>query len=67
MEEAWASRRPTGEPDWVIEGWITTYVAIANGELAEPTSTVSELTGHDPQRLEAFLEQHPDSYAHLLS
>jgi hypothetical protein len=41
-------------------------VAIAKGELAEPTSTVKELTGHDPQRLEAFLEQHPESYAHLL-
>lgn len=66
MEEAWASRRPSGEEDWVIEGWITTYVAIAKGELAEPTSTVKELTGHDPQRLEAFLEQHPESYAHLL-
>jgi NAD(P)H dehydrogenase (quinone) len=67
MDEAWASRRPSGEPDWVIEGWITTYVAIAKGELAEPTSTVKDLTGHDPQRLEAFLEKHPESYEHLLS
>jgi NAD(P)H dehydrogenase (quinone) len=67
MDEAWAARRPSGEPDWVIEGWITTYVAIANGELAEPTSTVKDLTGHDPHRLEAFLEQHPESYEHLNS
>jgi NAD(P)H dehydrogenase (quinone) len=67
MEEAWESRRPSGEPDWVIEGWITTYVAIAKGELAEPTSTVRDLTGHDPQRLEALLEQHPESYAHLIA
>jgi len=66
MEEAWASRRPSGEPDWVIEGWTTTYVAIANGELAQPTSTVKELTGHDPQRLEEFLEKHPESYEHLV-
>jgi NAD(P)H dehydrogenase (quinone) len=66
MDEAWASRRPTGEPDWVIEGWITTYVAIANGELDEVTGTVKELTGHDPQRLEGFLERHPESYEHLL-
>jgi NAD(P)H dehydrogenase (quinone) len=66
MEEAWASRRPSGEPDWVLEGWITTYVAIANGELAETTSTVKELTGHDPQTLEQFLEQHPESYSHLI-
>jgi NAD(P)H dehydrogenase (quinone) len=67
MEEAWESRRPSGEPDWVIEGWITTYVAIAKGELAEPTSTVMDLTGHDPQLLEALLEQHPESYAHLIA
>jgi uncharacterized protein YbjT (DUF2867 family) len=66
MEEAWNSRRPSGEPDWVIEGWITTYVALAKGELAEPTSTVQDLTGHEPQRLEEFLEQHPESYEHLL-
>ena len=66
MEQAWASRQPSGEEDWVIEGWITTYVAIANGELAEPTSTVKDLTGHDPQRLEEFLERHPESYEHLL-
>ena len=65
MEEAWASRRPSGEPDWVIEGWITTYVAIANGELAEPTRTVKDLTGHDPLRLEELLERYPDSYEHL--
>jgi NAD(P)H dehydrogenase (quinone) len=66
MEEAWASRRPSGEPDWVIEGWITTYVAIAKGELAQPTSTVRDLTGHDPQHLEEFLERNPESYAHLV-
>jgi hypothetical protein len=65
MEEAWASRRPSGEPDWVIEGWVTTYVAIANGELDEVTGTVEELTGHEPQRLEDFLTRHPESYEHL--
>jgi NAD(P)H dehydrogenase (quinone) len=66
MDEAWASRRPSGHPDWEIEGWITTYVAIAKGELERVTSTVKDLTGHDPQRLEDFLEQHPESYEHLL-
>jgi NAD(P)H dehydrogenase (quinone) len=66
MEEAWASRRPSGHPDWEIEGWITTYVAIANGELEQVTSTVKDLTGHEPQRLEEFLENHPESYEHLL-
>ena len=67
MDQAWASRRPSGHPDWEIEGWITTYVAIANGELERTTSTVEDLTGHEPQRLEAFLERHPESYEHLLT
>jgi NAD(P)H dehydrogenase (quinone) len=66
MEEAWASRRPSGHPEWEIEGWITTYVAIAKGELEQVTSTVKDLTGHEPQRLEEFLENHPESYEHLL-
>jgi NAD(P)H dehydrogenase (quinone) len=65
MEEAWASRRPSGEPDWVIEGWITTYVAIAKDELAEPTRTVRDLTGQEPMRLEELLERYPESWAHL--
>ena len=50
----------------MIEGWITTYVAIAKGELAEPTTTVKDLTGHEPMRLEQFLERHPESYEHLV-
>jgi len=29
IEEAWESRRPSGAPDWMIEGWISTYTAIA--------------------------------------
>jgi NAD(P)H dehydrogenase (quinone) len=49
LEEAWAARRPTGAPDWMIEGWITTYLAIANGELALATDHVEQLTGHPPQ------------------
>src|SRR4051795_11207949 len=33
LEEARESRRPSGAPDWEIEGWVTTYAAIAAGEL----------------------------------
>ena len=31
------SRRPTGAPDWMIEGWISTYAAIADGSLDRVT------------------------------
>ena len=46
LEEAWASRRTIGAPDWEIEGWITSYLAIAQGELDVVSDTVPRLTGH---------------------
>jgi NAD(P)H dehydrogenase (quinone) len=65
MEEARASRASSGEPDWVIEGWVTTYAAIATGELDVVTDTVNRLAGHDPMDLDELLRRYPDSYAHL--
>jgi NAD(P)H dehydrogenase (quinone) len=65
IEEAWESRRPSGAPDWMIEGWVTTYEAIANGELDKVTDTVERLTGHPPATLEQLLERYPESWAHL--
>ena len=40
IEEARASRAPSGAPDWEIEGWVTTYAAVAAGELDVVTDTV---------------------------
>ncbi len=65
LEEAWASRRPTGAPDWEIEGWVTSYVAIATGELDVVSDTVPRLTGHEAQSLPGYLAEHPESYAHI--
>ncbi|MDQ3956665.1 MAG: SDR family oxidoreductase [Actinomycetota bacterium] len=65
VEEAWASRRPTGAPEWEIEGWITSYLAIARGELDVVSDTVARLTGHPPMSLPEFLEAHPDSCNHI--
>lgn len=57
MEEAWESRRPTGAPDWMIEAWISTYTAIAAGELDGPTDTVERITGHPPIDLEEMMRR----------
>ncbi|MDQ3916530.1 MAG: SDR family oxidoreductase [Actinomycetota bacterium] len=65
LEEAWESRRPTGAPEWEIEGWITSYLAIATGELDVVSDTVPRLTGHRAQSLPEYLDAHPESYAHL--
>lgn len=64
-EEAWESRRPTGAPDWEIEGWVSSYLAIANGELSTVSDTVQRLTGHPPVDLETFLGNNPELWSHL--
>lgn len=55
LEEARASRAPSGAPAWMIEGWVTTYAAIAAGELEKVTDAVEHLTGHPPQSLDELL------------
>jgi NAD(P)H dehydrogenase (quinone) len=67
MAEAWESRRPSGAPDWEIEGWVTSYAAVASGELDVVTESVLEVTGHPSQALEPFLRSHPELWRHLAS
>ncbi len=59
-EEAWESRRPSGAPDWMIEGWISTYVAIAEGALDRLSGDVEAVTGRVPMSLEQTLDAHPE-------
>jgi NAD(P)H dehydrogenase (quinone) len=66
LEEARASRAPSGAPDWEIEGWVTSYAAIADGTLDVVDDTVLRLTGHEPMTLTEFLDAHPESWAHLV-
>jgi NAD(P)H dehydrogenase (quinone) len=65
VEEAWASRRPSGHPDWEIEGWVTSYLAIAAGELSAVTDVVPSLTGHPARTVAEHLRAHPEDWAHL--
>jgi uncharacterized protein YbjT (DUF2867 family) len=66
LEEARASRAPTGAPAWEIEGWVTTYVAIAEGEWQQVSGDVELLSGRKPASLDEFLRDNPESYAHLV-
>jgi NAD(P)H dehydrogenase (quinone) len=66
LDEARASRRSTGAPDWEIEGWVTSYAAIAAGEMGVVSDAIPKLTGHEAQTLDSFLRTHPESYRHLL-
>lgn len=65
-EEAYNSRSTYGAPDWEVEGWVSSYKAIANGELEVVSDTVRRLTGHPPTTFARFLSQHPESYQHLV-
>jgi uncharacterized protein YbjT (DUF2867 family) len=55
LEEAWASRAGYGAPDWMVEGWISTYTAVARGELDTMSDTVARLTDHAPLTLAEFI------------
>ena len=57
LEEAYASRASYGAPPWQVDAWVSTYTAIAAGELSGPTSAVHELTGREPLSLEQFLAE----------
>jgi NAD(P)H dehydrogenase (quinone) len=61
IQEAWESRRASGAPDWMIEGWVTSYVAIANGELDVVSDDVERIAGHPPVRLEDWLRAREES------
>jgi NAD(P)H dehydrogenase (quinone) len=66
IEEARESRRPSGAEDFEIEGWITTYTAIAAGDLEDVSDTVERLTDHEPWRLGDWLRDNPESWRHLV-
>ena len=55
VEEAYASRASYGAPAWEVDGWVSTYTAIASGELAAVTGDVERLTGRPPLSLDQLL------------
>ena len=63
LEEARASR--AGHPDWLVEGWIGSYLALHTGEGSVTSHTIEHLTGTRPLDLAGFLAAEPSSWAHL--
>jgi NAD(P)H dehydrogenase (quinone) len=55
IEEAYASRTSYGAPEWQVDGWVSTYLAIAAGELAAVTADIPEVTGHPAMSLKQAL------------
>jgi uncharacterized protein YbjT (DUF2867 family) len=45
LEEAHASRASYGAPGWQVDAWVSSYTAIAAGEMSGVTGDVELLTG----------------------
>lgn len=58
VEEAYASRRRWEAPQWQYDAWVSTYTAIAAGELAHVTDDVRTVTGNEPESLRQYLQSH---------
>jgi uncharacterized protein YbjT (DUF2867 family) len=67
LAEARASRASYGAPDWEVAAWISTYTAIAAGELETVSDTVETLTGRPPASLADFVRAHPGALDHVLA
>jgi len=45
---------------------VTSYAAVATGEMDVVSDTVERIAGHPPQALEPFLRANPGLWAHLV-
>lgn len=57
VEEAYASRATYGAPPWQVDAWVSTYTAMAAGEMAGISPDIHGLTGRDPLSLAEFLKK----------
>ena len=55
IEEAYASRQKWNAPDWQTAAWVSTYTAIASGDLARVSEAVETITGQRPLSLAEYL------------
>jgi NAD(P)H dehydrogenase (quinone) len=65
LEEAYESRSQYGAPDWEVEGWVSSYAAIAEGEFDVVSEAVQDIAGHQPLTLEAYVRAYPESVGHI--
>ena len=55
VPEAYASRQRWGAPDWQVDAWVSTYLAIARGDLAAVSPDVERVTGRPALSLSELL------------
>ena len=59
LDEAYASRASYGAPGWQVDAWVSTYTAVAAGELSTVSPAVEQLTGHPATSLSELLRNRP--------
>ncbi len=57
VEEAYASRASYGAPSWEVDAWVSTYTAIAAGEVNTVTGDIPLLTGRPATSLKQLLRR----------
>ncbi|MFW0874210.1 NmrA family NAD(P)-binding protein [Rhodococcoides corynebacterioides] len=55
LDEAYASRAQWNAPDWQNDAWVSTYTAIASGELSRVSKDVERVTGRRAMTLREVL------------
>jgi NAD(P)H dehydrogenase (quinone) len=56
VEEAYASRAPYGVPQWQLDAWVSTYTAVAAGEMDGVSDDVPRILGRPALSLRDVLE-----------
>ncbi|WP_353706983.1 SDR family oxidoreductase [Cellulosimicrobium sp. ES-005] len=65
VDEAYASRERYGVPRFEVDGWVSSYTAIAAGELAHVSDAVPRLVERPAQSFATWLDDYPEEWAHL--
>jgi NAD(P)H dehydrogenase (quinone) len=65
VQAAYESRAHLDAPDYEVDGWVTSYVAVGTGEMDVVSDTVSRITGHPAVDLPGWLAANPEAWAHL--
>jgi NAD(P)H dehydrogenase (quinone) len=58
-----ASRLAMGRPPWDAEAGAGSYLAVAAGELGQPSDVVRRVTGRDPERVRGWAAAHREAFA----
>lgn len=65
VQEGRAWRAEFDVPEWEVETWLGSYLAIAAGEFEETSDTVRRFTGRSPYELTSYFSQRPELLAPL--